>query len=211
MTQRVGARGASRVAPVPAGSGHASHRVALWSSRTSPRAEAARILERIVTACCIVFMTTRWIPPAGRYGTARSAWPWNRKSAGAALPPGTPRPRGPQSRIVGAMLAQDVCQRVGPDAVSRPAAQSRPAHHRATVIETRHRQGYRFVAEVTVLAQTQSPAPRERRHSTRLSPPAMPPGTWDAPALPPSQHTAACSPARRSSRGGAPAAHRHVV
>ena len=55
------------------------------------------------------------------------------------------------------------------------------------VIETRHRQGYRFVAEVTVLTQPLPPAARETaRWSAQLSlqtaTPAVPLGTWDAPA-----------------------------
>ena len=51
----------------------------------------------------------------------------------------------------------------------RKAVQATPTA--PPVIETLHRQGYRFVADVTVLAQMLPPAPPATRHSAPLPPP----------------------------------------
>ena len=78
------------------------------------------------------------------------------------------------------------------------------------VIETRHRQGYRFVAAVTVLAQPLPPMPEDPgRSSLPATVPAGPPvvsATPAPPALPPS---APLPP--RCLGGRAPAAHRAVL
>src|SRR5262249_16295445 len=67
----------------------------------------------------------------------------------------------------------------------RKAVQPTPAA--PPVIETRHRQGYRFVAVVTVLAPTLPLTPVETAQS---SAPAVPPVSQDIPA-PPAPHLSA--------------------
>ena len=136
--------------------------------------------------------------------------PGTQSLPGPALPPGTPRPHGAQSGVVRAVLARDVCQRVGPDAVSRPAAQSCPAHaHGAT--------GHQDVASARLSVCGRGhgahadAAPCSRRH-VRTTPgghprrAAVPPDTPLALA-PPSGALRSGSPARRST----PAAERRQL
>src|SRR5712691_6527586 len=83
----------------------------------------------------------------------------------------------------------------------RKAVQATPTA--PPVIETRHRQGYRFVAAVTVLAQAPPPVPGE---TAPLQAPAhaVPPVSPDTPAPPAPRHSAPLpTPPTRSAAPGA--------